>query len=144
MISKPLAGNKLSPRPKIFYGWYIVAAGMGIHLWVSMAWVYGMQVFFTPIVETFGWSRAVISGAFALQRLEGSIASPVEGFLVDRFGPRPIVLFGAILSGSGLIMLSFLQSIWMFYVCVLLVSLGISASEQAIAASSPNIENFCN
>lgn len=128
MIPKLLQRNKLSLRPKIFYGWYIVAAGMGIHLWVSMAWVYGMQVFFTPIVETFGWSRAVISGAFALQRLEGSIASPVEGFLVDRFGPRPIVLFGAILSGSGLIMLSFLQSIWMFYVCVLLVSLGISAS----------------
>ena len=128
MTTRLLPGKNPSDRSKIFYGWYIVGAGMGIHLWVSMAWIYGMQVFFTPIVETFGWSRAIISGAFALQRLEGSIASPVEGFLVDKFGPRPLVLFGAILSGSGLIMLSFLQSIWMFYVCVLLVSLGISAS----------------
>ena len=101
---------------------------MGIHLWMSLAWVYGLQVFFTPIVQTFGWSRAAVSGAFALQRLEGSIASPIEGFLVDRFGPRRIVLVGAVLAGLGLISLSFLQTIWMFYVSVLLVSLGLSAA----------------
>ncbi len=58
-------------RPRIFYGWWIVSAGMTIHLWVSICWVYGMQVFFTPLADYFGWSRALISGAFALQRLEG-------------------------------------------------------------------------
>ena len=113
--------------PRVFYGWYIVAAGMGIHLWMSIAWVYGMQVFFAPIIQTFGWSRAAVSGAFSLQRLEGSIASPIEGFLVDRFGPRKLVLAGALLAGLGLITLSFLQAIWMFYASVLVVSLGMSA-----------------
>ncbi len=113
---------------RVFYGWYIVAAGMGIHLWISIAWIYGMQVFFAPIVQTFGWSRAVISGAFALQRLEGSIITPIEGFLVDRFGPRKLILAGATISGAGLISMSFLQSIWMFYAAVLLISLGNSAS----------------
>ena len=112
---------------RVFYGWYIVAAGMGIHLWMSIAWVYGMQVFFAPIIRTFGWSRAAVSGAFSLQRLEGSIASPIEGFLVDRFGPRKLVLAGALLAGLGLITLSFLQAIWMFYASVLVVSLGMSA-----------------
>ena len=67
-------------KPKVFYGWFIVAAGMGLHLWVSICWVYGMQVFFTPIVSTFGWSRGIVSGAFGLQRLEGSIIAPIEGF----------------------------------------------------------------
>ena len=113
--------------PRVFYGWYIVAAGMGIHLWMSIAWVYGMQVFFAPIIQTFGWSRAAVSGAFSLQRLEGSVASPIEGFLVDRFGPRKLVLAGALLAGIGLITLSFLQAIWMFYASVLVVSLGMSA-----------------
>ena len=97
-------------RPRVFYGWYIVAAGMGIHLWVSIAWIYGMQVLFTPIIQTFGWSRAVVSGAFSLQRLEGSIAQPVEGFLVDRFGPRKMIMVGGFISGLGLISLSFMTS----------------------------------
>ena len=69
-----------------------------------------------------------MAGAFSLQRLEGSIASPVEGFLVDRFGPRKLIVTGGLISGSGLIFLSFMQNIWMFYASVLLVSLGMSAS----------------
>ena len=114
--------------PHIFYGWYIVVAGMGMHLWTSIVWIYGMQVFFTPIVQTFGWSRALVSGAFGLQRIEGSILAPIEGFLVDRFGPRKMVLVGSFITGLGLISLSFLSTIWMFYLSVLLVSLGTSAS----------------
>lgn len=114
--------------PRYFYGWNILGAGMTIHLWISIAWIYGMQVFFTPIVETFGWSRAAVSGAFALQRLEGSIASPVEGFLLDRFGPRRMIMVGAFTAGLGLISLSFLRELWMFYASVLLVSIGTSAT----------------
>ena len=114
--------------PKIFYGWYIVAAGMGIHLWLSIAWIYGMQLFFSPIVQTFGWSRALVSGAFSLQRLEGSIVTPIEGFLVDRFGPRKMVMTGVVIIGLGFLFLSQIQEIWMFYGGVLIVSLGMSAS----------------
>jgi len=124
--SKPL-GRSLA-IPKIFYGWYIVAAGMGIHLWISIAWIYGMQLFFSPIVQTFGWSRALVSGAFSLQRLEGSIITPIEGFVVDRLGPRKMVLAGAVIMGLGLLVLSRVEAIWMFYAGVLIVSLGTSAS----------------
>jgi MFS family permease len=115
-------------RPRIFYGWYMVAAGMGMHLWLSVAWIYAKQIFFTPIAISFGWSRALMSGAFALERLEGSIASPIEGFLVDRFGPRRIMLLGTFITGLGVMSLSFLQNIYMFYGSVLLVSLGQSMS----------------
>ena len=115
-------------RPRIFYGWWIVSAGMTIHLWVSICWVYGMQVFFTPLADAFGWSRALISGAFALQRLEGSILTPLEGFLVDRIGPRPVVIAGGFLVGVGFIILSFTHSLWVFYVGTLVVSGGTSAA----------------
>lgn len=120
--------QEVTVRPRIFYGWYMVAAGMGIHLWLSIAWIYAKQIFFTPIAVSFGWSRALMSGAFALERLEGSIASPIEGFLVDRFGPRRIMLLGTIITGLGIISLSFLQNIYMFYGSVLLISLGQSMS----------------
>ena len=113
--------------PRIFYGWYIVGTSMVIHLWVSIIWVYGMQVFFNPILTTFGWSRTALSGAFSLQRLEGSVAAPVLGFMLDRFGPRKIIVGGALIGGLGLISLSFVQTIWMFYVSVLLTAVGTSA-----------------
>ncbi|MCH2524842.1 MAG: MFS transporter [Dehalococcoidia bacterium] len=114
-------------KPRLFYGWYIVLAGMGIHLWVSIVWIYGMQLFFTPLVQTFGWSRAAISGAFGLQRLEGSIATPLIGLLLDRSGAKIIVIAGAFITGVGLIFMSFMNALWMFYVGVLLVSLGTAA-----------------
>ncbi len=113
-------------KPKLFYGWYMVMAGMGIHLWISIGWVYAKQIFFTPIALSFGWSRALMSGAFALERLEGSIASPIEGLLVDRYGPRKMMLLGTFICGLGIISLAFLQNIYMFYLSVLLVALGQS------------------
>ena len=120
------AEQRAGSRPRIFYGWYMVAAGMGIHLWISVVWVYAKQVFFTPISMHFGWSRALMSGAFALERLEGSIVSPIEGFLVDRYGPRRIMVIGAFITGLGIMSLSFLNNIYMFYASILLVSLGQS------------------
>lgn len=113
--------------PNVFYGWHIVGTCMVIHLWMCIVWIYGMQVFFNPIISTFGWSRTVVSGAFSLQRLEGSIEAPVLGFLLDRFGPRRIFVIGALIGGLGLISLSFVQHIWMFYVSVMLTAVGTSA-----------------
>ena len=115
-------------KNKPFFGWYIVFGGMVIQLWFAFSWFYGIQIFFTPIVNTFGWSRAVISGAFSLQRLEGSILSPIEGFLVDRIGPRKIMLPGIIIAGLGLVGMSYLQSMWMFYFLVLFISAGFGAA----------------
>ena len=112
----------------IFFGWYIVAAGMVIQLWFALAWFYGMQIFFTPIIQTFGWSRALVSGAFSLQRLEGSVISPIMGFLVDRVGPRKLMLPGIVVAGLGMIGMSYLRNVWMFYVLVLVISLGFGTA----------------
>ncbi len=130
-VGEQAGGQTGVKHRRIFYGWYIVAAGMGIHLWISLAWIYGMQVFFTPLTAAFGWSRTALSFAFSLQRLEGSIIQPIEGFLVDRYGPRKLVVSGVAILGAGLFALSYLEtvgSIWMFYGVALVVSIGTSAS----------------
>jgi MFS family permease len=111
---------------RVFYGWYIVAAGMGVHFLVSLSWGYGAQLFFSPILMETGWNRALMSGAYSLQRLEGSIITPIEGFLVDRIGPRWMMVAGAFLAGAGLMLLSVSTQVWMFYAGVLITSLGTS------------------
>ena len=127
MLSETNPAQKESPGSKIFYGWYIVGTSMAIHLWMCIVWVYGIQVFFNPIISTFGWSRTAISGAFSLQRLEGSVEAPILGFLLDKYGPRRVIIGGAFIGGLGMISLSFIQSIWMFYICVLLAATGTGA-----------------
>ena len=69
-----------------------------------------------------------MSGAFSLQRIQGSIFQPIEGFLVDRYGPRKLIILGILISGAGFIILAKLNNIGMFYIGVLIISGGTSLS----------------
>ena len=85
---------------------------------------FGFTAFFEPIRKEFGWSYTQISLAASLRSLEMGIFAPLVGFLVDRFGSRKLVLFGTIIAGFGLILLSFTQSLAMFYGSFLLLAFG--------------------
>src|SRR5687767_4181828 len=102
-------------RPRIFFGWYIVAASVAMNFYLSIAFFQGFQVFFLPILNEFGWSRTLMSGAFSLRQLESGALAPLVGFLVDRWGPRVIIISGVIIGGAGMIWLSLINSAWMFY-----------------------------
>ena len=120
-------------RPRIFYGWYIVAASVAVNFYLSVAFFQGFQVFFLPILREFGWSRALTSGAFSLRQLESGFLAPVVGFLVDRWGPRPIILMGVALGGVGLILLSLINSLWTFYTAFLIVALGTTGASHGVS-----------
>jgi len=109
---------------KIFYGWWIVLACSLIGLYVSGTVNFGFTAFFEPIREEFGWSYTQISLAASLRGLEMGIFAPVVGFLVDRFGPRKLMLWGTITVGFGLILLSLAQSLATFYGAFLLIGFG--------------------
>lgn len=120
-------------RPRIFYGWYIVAASVAVNFYLSVAFFQGFQVFFLPIVREFGWSRAVTSGAFSLRQLESGFLAPAAGFLVDRWGPRPVILMGVALGGVGLILLSLINSLWTFYVAFMIAALGTTGASHGVS-----------
>ena len=86
---------------KVYYGWIVVAAGalMGC---VAMGAMFSLAVFLQPMSETTGWSRTGISGAMALDFLAMGFAAFGWGALTDRFGPRLVVLAGAVLLTLGL------------------------------------------
>ena len=111
---------------------------MVIHFWVSVAFVYGFQAFFNPITQHFGWPRTVTAGAFAFQRLEGGIVSPIAGFLVDRLGARKMGMGGALFIGLGLVALSQIQEVWHYYAGFLVISLGMSATFAGFPAAVVN------
>jgi len=114
--------------PRIFYGWWIVAACAGVIYYGGGVFFYGFGVFFNPIREEFGWTAATAALAFSLYRLEAGIGAPFVGFLVDRFGPRALMLFGSVVVGLGFILLSRINSVLTFYATFLVLSFGFSFS----------------
>ena len=109
---------------KIFYGWWIVLACSLICLYGGGIVFFGFTAFFDPIREEFGWSYTQISLAASLRGLEAGVFAPLIGFLVDRFGPRKLMLWGTIIVGFGLILLSLTQSLAIFYASVMLIGFG--------------------
>src|SRR3990172_7234507 len=116
----------VATRPRIFYGWYIVAACATIHFYVGAVFFAGFGTLFSSFAKEFGWSRAVISGAFSLQRLEGGFAAPIVGFLLDRFGPRRMMVIGMTVIGAGFLLLSQSNALWNFYLAFFTIATGIS------------------
>ncbi len=122
------AATTQTRRPRIFYGWWVVLACAGVIYYGGGVFFYGFGVFFNPIREEFGWSAATAALAFSLYRLEAGIGAPLVGFLVDRFGPRALMLFGSVIVGLGFLLLSRINSLLSFYAAFLILSFGFSFS----------------
>ena len=126
-----------SPRPfaHIFYGWWIVVACFIIALYMSGSVFYGFTAVFKPIAEEFGWSYTSISIAASIRGLEAGLLAPVVGILVDRCGPRKVIFGGVLLIGMGLMLLSQVHSLIMFYFAFILMSLGVSSCGISVTAA---------
>jgi len=116
----------------MFYGWYIVGASCLISLYVSGTVFLGFTAAFEPIANEFGWSYTEISFATSLRGLEVSLFVPVAGMIMDRWGPKKLVGVGIALSGFGLILLSRITSLGMFYAAFILVSTGVAATSSTL------------
>ncbi len=89
-----------------FYGWWVLGACCVISGLISATQSYGFSLFFVPLATEFGWSRTALSGVMSLARLEGGLFGPIEGLLVDRFGPRRMMLIGLPLIAMGFWLMS--------------------------------------
>ena len=87
---------KLVTRLPFFYGWTVLfAAGSSMVVRNSAASL-TLAVFIFPMSEDLGWSRSLIAGAASLGGLVATVASPVVGWALDRYGAR-VILTGSVL-----------------------------------------------
>ncbi|WP_298236640.1 oxalate/formate MFS antiporter [uncultured Azohydromonas sp.] len=88
---------------------------------------YGWTLFVNPFTDRFGWSHAAIQVAFAVFVVTQTWFVPIEGYLVDRFGPRPVVLAGGLLCAIGWVMNAFVDSLPLLYAAAAISGTGAGA-----------------
>jgi len=111
---------------KIFYGWKMVAAGCGLQFIQSALISQSFGLYVAVLRETFGWSKTALAGASAIQQLESALLGPIQGWIIDRFGPKIMIRFGLLMVAAGLVTLSQIETITGFYIAFMLIALGNS------------------
>ena len=74
--------------------------------------MHSYPVFFVAFLAVFGWSRAETSIAYSVSQLLTGVSSPAIGVLVDRVGPRQLVLLGGVLLALGLALSAAVSTLW--------------------------------
>ena len=79
---------------------------------VSAGLMHSYGVFLVAFIEEFRWSRAQTSIAYSVSQLVAGASSPLVGALVDRLGPRRLLLLGGSLLVLGLLASAFISALW--------------------------------
>jgi OFA family oxalate/formate antiporter-like MFS transporter len=121
------AGQNLVDRPAARAGrWWQLAIGV-----VCMSMIanlqYGWTLFVGPLEAKFHWARADIQWAFAIFVLTETWLVPIEGYLVDRFGPRPVVMIGGLLCAVAWVLNAAADSLSLLYAAAAIGGAGAGA-----------------
>ena len=124
------AAETVAPRRRrvsgVFYGWWIVAAGGGIQLLTGALLGQAFGAYVVLLREEFGWSKTVLSAASSLREAESGITGPLQGWLLDRLGPRLVMQIGLVIFAGGFMLFAFVHSLLAFFGVFLIMSVGAS------------------
>ena len=116
--------GSLRKATDVYYGRLLVGVAAFVMILGIVPLFHGVTAWFVVLEQHFQWNRTQLSLAFSLARVEGGIMGPLEGLLVDRLGPRRMVLIGLLIMGGGFLLFSQVQELWQFYAAFLIMSLG--------------------
>ncbi|PYN46903.1 MAG: hypothetical protein DME00_17515 [Candidatus Rokuibacteriota bacterium] len=94
----------------------LLLGGAFVTFAVSAALMHSYSVFLVAFLEEFRWSRAETSLAFSMSALVGGVSAPLVGVLVDRLGPRRLVLLGGSVLTLGLLGSAYVGALWQIVV----------------------------
>ena len=132
-IVSNILGNILEwhPRPRFYYGWLVLgtaALGAFIATGVAQTVLGGVQ---DLIARDMGWERTTIAFAATAATWTSGLTMPFVGKLVDRYGPRYMMLAAALAVSACFFALGGVQSVWQFYVAYII----------ARSFAGPNLQN---
>lgn len=108
----------------VFYGWVIVGIGFICQIFTSLS-VQGLSTYIVPLNRDLGWSATATAAGRSFQQAD-TFLGPLNGWLVDRFGPRKLMGVGVVIYVLAFVLFSQVTELWMFYVACLLMAIGNS------------------
>jgi MFS family permease len=109
-----------------FFGWRIVGAGAVMQALQSGLFMQAFGSYSVLLQRDFGWSATTLSIAFALTRAESGLLGPLQGWMIDRFGPRRIMQIGVVMMAVGFMLFSTTNNLPQFFSFYFLMALGAS------------------
>jgi MFS family permease len=100
-----------APNPATRTAWLMLGGAFAAFT-ISAALMHAYPVYLVAFIEDFGWSRAETSIAYSVSQLVGGVSAPLVGVLVDRLGPRRLLLIGSVLLGISLVASAFVTALW--------------------------------
>ena len=104
-------GVLLQARPRLFYGWIVVAVTIPV-LMVTAGVRSAPGAWLLPMQGDLGWSKATLSFAAAIGLIVYGLGGPVSGRLMNRFGVRTVTIISLLLSAGSMVLSSIVQSQW--------------------------------
>jgi len=111
-------------RPRIFYGYYLVAVTFVFMTLFSGPGTFVFSLFVHPLEGALGWTRAEVMAGFTIFYATMGIASPAVGRLVDRHGARAVISAGALAMGLGFVIVSRMSHLYLFYLGYVIIGVG--------------------
>ena len=108
----------------LYYGWWIVGGSTFVQFVVATLWIQAFGAYAALIRDEYGWSKATLAGIFGVAQLLQALISPIQGWLIDRFGSRHVLRIGLLMFGFGLIGLSYTNGLMSSYFTFALISVG--------------------
>jgi len=99
-----------------FRGWYIVALMLGPRAGGTGTYVFGSTLFVIPLESDLGLSRSMSALLFASGTMIAGLAAPISGALMDRYGPRWVLLGSVIVSALGYALFALSANVLMVYI----------------------------
>ncbi len=99
--------------PRLFYGWYVLAAAFVI-MFLNAGARYVIGVMVKPIGVEFGWGRGAITSAVFLNMAVYAVGVIVTGRLYDRYGPKWVIAGSTVLFAAGYALMATMNSLWEF------------------------------
>jgi len=113
-----------SERPKAAQVQVAMTAFLALFSIVGLA-LYGLPLYYDFMVKEFRWSRTQVTSGNALSKLViGPLFGFIAGWVVDRFGPRRLMMAGILMAGGAVIGLGGMSALWMFYLFYLFNAVG--------------------
>ncbi|MDE2987760.1 MAG: MFS transporter [Chloroflexota bacterium] len=109
---------------RVFFGWYIVSGGIVVQILLGGLVMHAAGFYVAALQDEFMWSATLFGLALAMTRIESGALGPVQGWAIDRYGPRMMMRLGIASTALGLILFGFINNQATFFIYYFIISIG--------------------